>query len=256
MPKPSASKKSAPKKRRQTEDVNEWAFRMVRESTQEAPPEVDPSLISQVMAELGRRGGKKGGKKRMAMLTPKERSKLGSDAPKPVGERRKKPAKPRILLPFSLDMPVPLWHTQCMNKLSIERRSQIISALVEGNSILSTCRMTGAAKRTVTRLLVELGAACLEYQKRVLRSLPCQRIQCDEIWSFVGAKQKNVTPAMAEKRIVGDTWVWVAIDAQTKLVPSWFVGKRDADSATDFIQDLASRLSNRVQLTRTATRFI
>lgn len=136
-----------------------------------------------------------------------------------------------------------------MNKLPIEDRAQIISALVEGNSIRSVCRMTGFAKRTVTRLVVELGAVCFEYQDRVFRNLYCKRIQCDEIWSYIGAKQKNVTPAMAEKRIVGDAWVWVAMDADTKLVPCWLVGKRDAGCATEFIQNLADRLAHRVQLT-------
>jgi IS1 family transposase len=136
-----------------------------------------------------------------------------------------------------------------MNKLSTERRAQILSALVEGNSIRAVTRMMGIEKRTVTRLLVEVGTAAWEYQDRVMRNLPCKRIQCDEIWSFVGAKQKNVTVKMAEKRIVGDAWVWVAIDADTKLVPSWLVGKRDPGCATEFIADLAGRLRHRVQLT-------
>ncbi|HLM99258.1 MAG TPA: DDE-type integrase/transposase/recombinase [Bryobacteraceae bacterium] len=136
-----------------------------------------------------------------------------------------------------------------MNRLSVDRRAQIISALVEGNSIRSICRMKGVAKRSVTRLLLELGAACFAYQDHVFRNLRCQRIQCDEIWSYVGCKQKNVTPAMAEERIVGDTWVWVAIDADTKLVPCWLVGKRDAGCATEFIANLAGRLRHRVQLT-------
>jgi IS1 family transposase len=109
--------------------------------------------------------------------------------------------------------------------------------------------MMGTEKRTVTRLLVEVGTAVWEYQDRVLRNLRCQRIQCDEIWSFVGCKEKNVTPKMAAKGVVGDAWVWVAIDAQTKLVPSWLVGKRDRGCATEFIADLATRISNRVQLT-------
>src|SRR5205085_1113452 len=99
-----------------------------------------------------------------------------------------------------------------MNKLSMERRVQIIRALVEGNSIRSVCRMMGTEKRTVTRLLVDVGTAALEYQNAVLRNLPCKRLQCDEIWSYVGCKQKNVTPEkIAEKGIVGDAWVWVAI---------------------------------------------
>src|SRR5258708_5611534 len=136
-----------------------------------------------------------------------------------------------------------------MNRLSIERRAQIISALVEGVSIRAVCRMTGVEKRTVTRLLVDVGTACFEYQSRFLRNLTCKRIQCDEIWSYVGCKQKHVTAEMTAKRVVGDAWVWVGIDAQTKLVPCWLVGKRDAGHATAFIEDLASRLSHRVQLT-------
>src|ERR1700688_3720421 len=103
-----------------------------------------------------------------------------------------------------------------MRKLSIERRTQIISALVEGNSIHSITRMTGSAKRTITRLLVELGAACYEYQQRVFQNLHCKRVQVDEIWSFIACKEKNVTPMTASQRIVGDAWVWVGIDADTK----------------------------------------
>jgi IS1 family transposase len=140
-------------------------------------------------------------------------------------------------------------YTIYMNRLSIDERAQILAALVEGNSIRSVCRMTGREKRTVTRLLVEVGTACYRYQDRVFRNLKCQRIECDEIWSFVGCKQKHVTAKMAEERVVGDAWVWVAIDADTKLVPCWLVGKRDAEYATEFIADLERRLANRVQLT-------
>jgi IS1 family transposase len=136
-----------------------------------------------------------------------------------------------------------------MNRLSIEDRAQLLAALVEGNSIRSVCRMFGREKRTVTRLLVEVGSACYRYQDRIFRNLKCQRLQCDEIWSYIGAKQKNVTPAMAAKRIVGDAWVWVAIDADTKLVPCWRVGQRDDICGAEFIADLERRLANRVQLT-------
>jgi IS1 family transposase len=136
-----------------------------------------------------------------------------------------------------------------MNRLSIDERAQIIAALVEGNSIRSVCRMLGREKRTVTRLLVEVGTACYRFQDRVLRNLKCSRIQCDEIWSYIGCKEKNVTLKKAAERIVGDAWVWVAIDADTKLVPCWLVGKRDAGSATEFIADLERRLAHRVQLT-------
>jgi len=109
--------------------------------------------------------------------------------------------------------------------------------------------MTGVAKNTIVKLLVELGAACSEYLNKTLVNLPCKRIQCDEIWAFCYCKQKNLTAKIAENRIAGDVWTWVAIDADSKLVCSWLVGKRDSGYATEFIQDLASRLANRVQLT-------
>ena len=136
-----------------------------------------------------------------------------------------------------------------MNKLDNAKRNQVVAALVEGNSIRATVRMTGVAKNTIAKLLVELGAACSEYMNKTLVNLSCKRVQVDEIWSFVGAKQKNVTPAMVEKRICGDVWTWVAIDADTKLVCSWLVGQRDAGCATEFIQDLEKRLASRIQLT-------
>jgi IS1 family transposase len=136
-----------------------------------------------------------------------------------------------------------------MNKLDTAKRTQIVTALVEGCSIRSTVRMTGASKNTIAKLLVELGAACSGYLDKTLVNLNSKRIQCDELWSFVAAKQKNVTAEMAADKVCGDVWTWVAIDADSKLICSWLVGKRDADFATDFIQDLANRLANRVQLT-------
>jgi IS1 family transposase len=136
-----------------------------------------------------------------------------------------------------------------MNRLSTAKRTQIISALVEGCSIRSVVRMSGASKNTIAKLLIEIGASCSEYMNRNLVNLPCKRVQCDEIWSFVVAKQKNVTVAMAEEKVCGDVWTWVALDADTKLICSWLVGKRDVGCATEFIQDLAGRLANRVQLT-------
>ncbi len=136
-----------------------------------------------------------------------------------------------------------------MNKLDTAKRAQIVAALVEGCSIRATVRMTGASKNTIAKLLVELGAACTEYLNKSLVNLNSKRIQCDEIWQYVGAKQKNVTLAMAEKSICGDVWTWIALDADSKLICSWLVGKRDADCATAFIKDLESRLANRVQLT-------
>jgi IS1 family transposase len=136
-----------------------------------------------------------------------------------------------------------------MNKLSLERRTQVIKALVEGNSIRATCRLTDTAKGTVIRLLREVGKACAEYQDKNLRNLPCKHIQCDEIWSFCYSKQKNVPENKQGKFGYGDVWTWVAIDADTKLVPSWRVGLRDAGNAYAFMADLKSRLANRVQLT-------
>jgi len=136
-----------------------------------------------------------------------------------------------------------------MNKITNEKRSQVIASLVEGNSIRSTVRMTGVAKNTITKLLAEVGAACSEYQDKVFRNLKCKRIQCDEIWSFCYSKQKNVPADKQGELGYGDVWTWTAIDADTKLAPSWLVGWRDVDYANEFMADLASRLSNRVQLT-------
>lgn len=133
-----------------------------------------------------------------------------------------------------------------MNRLPRDKQIQVVKALVEGNSIRATVRMTGVAKNTVTNLLVDLGKACEAYQVEHLVNLPCKRIQCDEIWSFVGAKQKQVNNGAAG---VGDVWTWTALDADTKLIASWLVGDRGGDTASRFISDLAGRLSNRVQLT-------
>jgi hypothetical protein len=136
-----------------------------------------------------------------------------------------------------------------MNKLPIQKRAQILSCLVEGNSIRATSRLTGASKNTVTKLLVDVGRACSEYQDKAMRNLTCQRVQCDEIWSFCYAKEKNVPDDKKGQFGHGDVWTWTAICADTKLVPSFMVGNRDADAANAFIEDLASRLSHRVQLT-------
>lgn len=136
-----------------------------------------------------------------------------------------------------------------MNKLNKEKRVQIIKALVEGNSIRATARMCDVAFNTVLKLLPEIGKACADYQDRVFRNLPCKRIQCDEIWSFCYAKEKNLPAELQGKFGFGSVWTWVALDADTKLVPSWLVGDRSADTAVTFMADLASRLANRVQLT-------
>jgi len=114
-----------------------------------------------------------------------------------------------------------------MNKLSMEKRAQVITALVEGCSINATSRMTGVAKNTVLRLLVDVGQACADYQDRVLRNLNCKRVQCDEIWQFCYAKEKNVPADKKGQFGYGDVWTWVAIDADTKLVPSFMLGVTD-----------------------------
>jgi IS1 family transposase len=131
-----------------------------------------------------------------------------------------------------------------MNKLTTEKRVAVIKALAEGNSIRATCRLTGAAKDTVTKLFVQIGKACADYQDRTLVNLPCTRIEADEIWAFVGAKQKN-----AKQAGHGDVWTFTAVCADTKLGVSWLVGARSQESATAFMQDIAARMANRIQLT-------
>ena len=136
-----------------------------------------------------------------------------------------------------------------MNKLSREDRARILHLPCEGNSIRAVTRLTGASKKAVSRLLVDAGQAASWYQDRVFRNLTCKRVQVDEIWAFVHCKQKNVASAKKAPPNAGDVWTWTAIDADTKLIPSWFVGGRDSDAAIIFMDDLASRLANRVQLT-------
>lgn len=136
-----------------------------------------------------------------------------------------------------------------MKTLSDPERAQIVTSICEGNSIRATCRMLGFSKNTVVKLLVELGDACIAYQDEALRNLPCKRIQCDEIWSFVYAKDKNLPADKQGKFGFGSVWTWTAIDADTKLVPTFAVGERNLATARLFIEDLASRLANRVQLT-------
>jgi IS1 family transposase len=136
-----------------------------------------------------------------------------------------------------------------MNRLTVSKRAQIVSCLVEGNSLRATARLCDVAFNTVLKLLPEIGQACEAYQRRVLVNLPSKKVQCDEIWSFCYAKEKNVPTEFKGKSGFGDVWTWVAIDADTKLVPCWRVGNRDAWTAQHFMYDLASRLSNRVQLT-------
>jgi IS1 family transposase len=136
-----------------------------------------------------------------------------------------------------------------MNRLTKEQRTKIIAALVEGNSLRATARMCDVVFNTVLKLLPEIGRACIEYQDKALRNLTCKRIQCDEIWTFCYAKEKNVPENKKGQFGYGDIWTWVAIDADTKLVPSFMVGTRGSQTAKAFMDDLASRLANRVQLT-------
>jgi len=134
-----------------------------------------------------------------------------------------------------------------MNRLTNEDRCRVLACLVEGNSIRATVRITGISKKTVTRLGVELGEACERFADKAMRNLPCEQIQCDEIWSFTYAKQKNV-PEHLKDTGAGDTWTWIAIDPITKLIPARFIGDRTASSAYKFMRNLEHRLANRVQL--------
>lgn len=135
-----------------------------------------------------------------------------------------------------------------MNRLSTEKRAQIIGCLVEGNSIRATVRMTGAAKNTIVKLLADLGEACAEYQDGVFQSLPCKVVEADEIWSYCYAKQKNVPEQFKGTPGYGDVWTFTALCADTKLVPSWLVGERTKYDAAVFLEDLASRVDGRIQL--------
>ncbi len=136
-----------------------------------------------------------------------------------------------------------------MNRLTSMKRAQVVAALVDGVGINATTRMTNVSKPTVLKLLADLGTACLAYQDRAVRNIRTRRIQVDEVWQFVYAKAKNVP---AEKQGIfghGDVWTWIAIDADTKLVPSWRIGPRDAGAAYELMMDLAERVTGRVQLT-------
>jgi IS1 family transposase len=135
-----------------------------------------------------------------------------------------------------------------INRLSTERRAQILSMLVEGNSLRATSRMSGASINTVSKLLLDVGEACAEYQARVLVDLPCKTIECDEIWSFCYAKAKNVPDEHKGTFGYGDVWTWTAICADTKLVPAWLVGERTTEDGLAFMYDLKGRMSERIQL--------
>ncbi len=136
-----------------------------------------------------------------------------------------------------------------MNRLTIEKRAQVIAALVEGNSVRATVRMTGAAKNTITKLVVDLGEVCADYQDRIFRDLPCKVIEVDEMWGFCYAKAKNVPEQHKGSFGYGDVWTWTAICADTKLIPSWLVGERTLYDAHYLMKDLEARIPNRVQIT-------
>lgn len=136
-----------------------------------------------------------------------------------------------------------------MNKLSRQKQAQVVAALVEGASINSTVRMTGVTKQTILHLIEDMGTACAKYQDEKLRNLSCKRIQADEVWSFCHAKDKNLSDELKGKFGFGSVWTWTAICADSKLMISWLVGERSLPYAVKFMDDVASRLSHRVQLT-------
>jgi IS1 family transposase len=141
-----------------------------------------------------------------------------------------------------------------MNKLPPEQRAKVLQLLCEGMSIRAICRVLNVGKNTVARLLVTAGAACMAYQDAHLINLNCRRIEVDELWSFVGCKEKNVPADKKGMGEVGDVWTWVALDAESKLIPAWYIGDRDAEAAMFFMDNLAKRLAHRVQLTSDAHR--
>src|SRR4051794_27776888 len=136
-----------------------------------------------------------------------------------------------------------------MNKLSTAKRAQIVSMMTEGNSLRAITRMTGASINTVTKLLVDLGTACAKFHDERVRNLTARRIEADEIWTFCYARRDNVPQDKRGELGYGDVWTWVGLDADSKLVASWTCGRRDADTAYEFMHDLKSRLATRVQLT-------
>lgn len=135
-----------------------------------------------------------------------------------------------------------------MNRLSRKRRAAIVACLVEGNSVRSTCRLTGAAKKTVLRLLVDLGRASILLHDRHVRAVRADRVQVDEVWCFVGMKDANIPDDRKGEPHLGSVWTWVALDADTKLVLSWYVGERTVEAAVRFLQDLRARIATRIQL--------
>ena len=137
-----------------------------------------------------------------------------------------------------------------MNKLPAAKREQILAMLCEGSSMRSISRVVDVSINTVTRYLVIAGQACSEFHDRIVRNVKAQRVQCDEIWSFCGMKEKTAKSMGKERPAdVGDVWTWTAIDADSKLIVTWLVGSRDGGAAYEFMTDVAARLANRVQVT-------
>lgn len=136
-----------------------------------------------------------------------------------------------------------------MNKLPVSKRVQILTLLVEGSSLRSISRITGVSINTVTKLVVDAGMACATFHDKMVRNVKAKRVQCDEIWSFTYTKAKGVKSAKAAPEGAGDTWTWTALDSDTKLMISWWVGGRDSNTGYQFLADLESRLSDRIQLT-------
>jgi IS1 family transposase len=170
------------------------------------------------------------------------------------GSRIRRAFKPNPKLIFQLDGQVKESDKGGMNKLPSDRRAQILGMMAEGVSIRAICRLTGVSKNTVAKLLRDAGEAFSAYMDREMRNLNCKRLQLDEIWAFVYAKAKNVPTAKAAPEQAGDIWTWVAIDADTKLVASYYVGNRDAYAANLFVADLAGRLAGRTQVTSDGLR--
>jgi len=136
-----------------------------------------------------------------------------------------------------------------MNRLSTEKRAQIIGMMVEGNSLRATTRMAGCSINTVSKLLLDIGEACASYQDEHLRDLPCKTIEADEIWSFVAYKERNKPAELKGMFGTGDVWTWTALDADSKLIVCWYVGERKYEDAAAFMLDLKDRLRDRIQLT-------
>lgn len=141
-----------------------------------------------------------------------------------------------------------------MNRMPLAKRAQILSFLVEGMSLRAASRLADCSINTVTKLLVDVGTACAAYQDQALRNLPCKLVQCDEIWAFCYAKQKNVPEQFKDVPGYGDIWTWTAICADTKLIASWLVGERNVEAAEAFMGDLSARLANRIQLSTDGNR--